>query len=188
MSPKEAKGACLSGDTSPDCIGIYKVPLDDEILPYISTAESLNRYAPGLRWVPPVEYPKTYREAKEELPGLREKCAGLDGLVLRGDLTAAGITVLDIIPRLTVGGSVMIQELQNAKRTSGSPDYSLRALRMEGALSELLVKLNQIDIQLGQALRGELGSLTVAQIEILPDVKEASTLFDDYFSAVPTDY
>lgn len=47
-SPRPSKAACLGGDVSPECIGIYKVPLDDAIKKYIDTPEHSAKYAPDL--------------------------------------------------------------------------------------------------------------------------------------------
>ena len=56
---KPSNAACLAGDTSADCIGVYKLPLDDSVSSYIDTPEHLAKNAPDLRWVPMVEKPKS---------------------------------------------------------------------------------------------------------------------------------
>lgn len=56
---KPTNAACLPGDVSPDCIGVYKLPLDDAVTSYIDTPEHLAKHAPDMRWVPLTEYPKS---------------------------------------------------------------------------------------------------------------------------------
>jgi len=190
MLPTPSQAACLQGDTSPDCIGFYKVPLDDDILPYIGSPEKLAQYAPGIRWVPPVEYPKTYKAALAELEPLKIRTSALSDLILKGNLTDAGVELLGIMPRITVSGRLVVASLSgdtSEKRTTAS-DFGLRALRIEAAYLELLYTLNSVDILIGQGLSGDLGSVTAAQIQILGELREANTLFDEMILAIPSDF
>lgn len=185
--PQSLNAACLMGDTSPDCIGVYKMPMDDQALTYVDTPEKLAKFAPDVRWVPPVRYPKSYSEAKRELDSLQKRCAALDGLVLGGNLTKVGIEILDMVPRLTVDGRVVIQDLNDAKASTGV-DLSMKAYRAESAHVELLNKLGQCDILIGQALGGQLGAPAPAQIQILSDVKEVNALFEEFMNSIPRDF
>lgn len=187
LLPTVSNAACLMGDTSPDCIGVYKMPMDDTALKYVDTPEKLKQYAPDVRWVPPVSYPKSYKEAKSELNSLQQRCATLDSAVLQGNLTEVGIELLGIIPRLTVDGRFVIQTLNEAKSQTGV-DMSMKAYRAESAHSELLNKLGQCDILIGQAINGQLGAPAPAQLQILGDVKEANTLFDEFMRSIPDDF
>lgn len=190
LLPTQCHAACLQGDTSPDCIGFYKVPLDDAILPYIDTPEKLAQFAPGIRWVPPIEYPDTYKAAVAELQPLKQRTATLNDLILMGNLTDAGVELLSIIPRLTVSGRIVISNLKGSshEKRIGATDLGLRALRIEASYLELLAKLNSVDILIGQALRGDLGSLTAGQIQILSELREACSIFDDMILAIPKDF
>lgn len=181
-----AYAACLMGDTSEDCIGMYKMPLDDEVLPFVDTAEKLTKFAPGIRWVPPVEYPKTYLDARTEMLSLRDSVSSLSDVVLKGQLVEAGSLLLGIIPRVTVTGRVMIQVLEDTK--GKKEDLSLRAMRLASAHTELLGILGQCDIIFGQALSGQLGSTTFAQIQILAELREANTVFDELIRAFPESF
>lgn len=189
-----ANGACLSGDTSTDCIGVYKMPIDDAALPYVETPEKLSRYAPDVRWVPPVNYPSGYREALAELYDLQERCKILDSLVLGGKLESAGVEILGIVPRITVAGQVVVGALLekgNSQKKGGrgdEDDLSMRAYRAEVAMTELLTKLGQCDIEIGQGLRGDMGALTPAQIQILSTVREANTAFEEFLQSIPGDF
>jgi hypothetical protein len=175
------------GDTSPDCIGVYKMPMDDGALPFVETPEKLRMNAPDIRWVAPVKYPKTYKSAREELNPLRERCTGLNDIVLKGDLTEAGTELLGILPRLTVAGRVVVQSLSEAKSVNGV-DLSMKAYRAEVAHTELLNKLGQCDILIGQAISGQLGAMAPAQLHILSDLREAGALFDEFLRSIPDDF
>lgn len=187
LLPQKARSACLMGDTSPDCIGVYKMPMDDTAVNYVDTPEKLARYAPDVRWVPPVAYPKTFAQAKSELESLQTQCAALDDAVLKGNLTEVGVTLLGIVPRLTVDGRVVIQTMNDAKRTNGV-DLSMKAYRAESAHNELLNKLGQCDVLIGQAIRGQLGAPAPAQIQIMTDIKEANLLFDELMKCIPDNF
>lgn len=187
LTSEGAHAACLMGDTSPDCIGVYKVPMDDTALPFIDTPEKLRRNAPDVRWVAPVEYPKTYTNARDELNTLRQRCMGLNDIVLKGDLTKAGTELLAILPRLTVAGRVVVRSLGEAKSKNGV-DLSMKAYRAEVAHTELLNMLGQCDILIGQAISGQLGVMAPAQLHILSDLREADALFDEFLRSIPDDF
>jgi hypothetical protein len=41
INPATSNAACLPGDLSPNCIGVYKVPIDDNIRSMVGTKEAL---------------------------------------------------------------------------------------------------------------------------------------------------
>jgi len=184
--------ACLSGDDSPDCIGFYKVPLDDAILPYVGTPEELAKFAPGLRWVPLPKPPKTYKDARLEMDSLQEKTIELDDVILKGRLEEAGIELLRLIPRVTLAGRFLIEVYATEETgTMIQPinEYTrMRSLRIEEALTDLLAILNTCDVMLGQALRNELGSTTSAQIQILAELRDAKSSWNEVQKAIPKDF
>lgn len=196
LKPNPSQAACLQGDTSPDCIGVYKVPLDDAILPYIQTPEKLAEYAPGVRWVPPMQYPKTYQAAVAELEPLKDRIVALNDLVLKGNLTQVGVELLAILPRVVASGRIVVTSLATAaakpladRQHGGSmSDLGLRCLRVEDALTEVSAKLYSVDVMIGQTLRGDMGSLTAGQIQILNELREADILFDELLQAIPSDF
>lgn len=57
-----AEAACLSGDIREECIGVYKMPMDDEALSYVDTPEKLKRFAPDLNWVSGLEFTALWRK------------------------------------------------------------------------------------------------------------------------------
>jgi hypothetical protein len=176
-----AHAACLYGDTSIDCIGVYKMPMDDEARKYTTDPEILKRFAPDLRWVPPVQYPKTYKEARTELALLQMKCLTLEETTIKGNLTDVGVQVLEIIPRVTVCGQVLIRALSSEEEGSSS----MKGYRAEVAHSELLGRLGQCDVLIGQALKGQMGAMAPAQIQILSEIREANSFYDDLMRAIP---
>ena len=50
-NPTASYAACLPGDIRSECIGVYKMPLDDAVLKYVETPEQLKKFAPDLNWV-----------------------------------------------------------------------------------------------------------------------------------------
>ena len=188
-----ANAACLPGDQSPDCIGIYKVPIDDRIGDYVGTPEKLKTYAPDMRWVPMPTYPKTYTDAMSSLKHGRERCAELPELVRTGKLEKAGVEILGVTPNVTVAGTVVLKELPGSETYSGdgaasdkvSKEMSLRGYRAEVALSELEIALGQCDIILGQGMRGELGAPAPAQLQVLEAVKAINEAYDEVLRALP---
>lgn len=205
IQPSQA--ACLPGDKNVDCIGVYKVPVDDRVLPYVQSPEVLKTYAPDVRWVPPVEYPKSYGEAITNLAESKNEFekAFIES-IRRGKLEDAGVELLDITPKVTVAGRVIVSELSGKPRKSndwssssdspsdidgggsrggGGGDLSMKGLRAEVVLSELVVALGQVDILLGQGINGQLGSITAAQIQILSSCTEINDLFLDLLNIIP---
>jgi len=194
MNNNVANAACLSGDTSTDCIGFYKVPMDDAVLPYIATPEKLEKFAPGIRWVPPVPIPKNYRDAVNEIRILQKEVENLRNIVLKGNLEEAGVNILGIVPKITVAGRVVIAALYSAgftietKSEDGNQrksDVSMRAYRVENAFQNVQCKLGECDIMIGQGMRGEMGSLTAAQIGILETIDEANADLAELINAIP---
>jgi len=62
-----ADAACLPGDIREDCIGVYKLPMDDSSSRYVETPEKLKMYAPDLKWIPPIDYPSNYQNVINQL-------------------------------------------------------------------------------------------------------------------------
>lgn len=180
--PQKSNAACLAGDTSTDCIGVYKVPIDDNIKNMVSTPEQLAKFAPDLRYVPPIVIPRNYVEAKNELLSLQEDVSKLTSIVSKGELTMAGIEILRTVPRITVTGRVVITTL-------GKYDtLSMKAYRTDVAHSELLASLGSVDVMIGQSIAGQLGSITAAQIQILEELRNANEHYDELVKAIPSDF
>lgn len=189
-----ANGACLPGDLSPDCIGVYKVPLDDTIKAMVSTREALKKYAPDLNYVPPIPAPKSFKDALEALLAQRRAADDIATVVAAGRLEEAGVKVLNLIPRITVSGRRLLVEpapdeapaAAAAASSSSSEDFiqDLRRQRLVRSLEDAEVAWNSVDIMMGQGLRGELGVSAVAQLQILSELRDATAALDELLSAV----
>lgn len=177
--PLPSNAACLPSDTSISCIGVYKVPIDDAISGYVNTPENFMKIAPGVKWVPPTEYPKSVKEALQEMRQLRQDLDSVIIFIKEGNLTSAGVEILRMVPRITVDGRVIINTLKRDESTS------MKAYRVENAHNELLASLGGVDVLLGQALNGQMGSITMAQIQCLEELNGAIQSFDDLIKAIP---
>ena len=205
-----ANAACLQGDLRPVCIGIYKVPMDEAILPYVGTPEDLHKFAPDLTYVPPIEYPKSFEAAMAILQAQRTVADEIKQNVLAGNLEAAGVAVLGLIPQVTASSRRVFRDLQAKIRNQGlsSSPASLKVPKPDPndgddeeentTIEELAIELaeNQMncltgywgdcDITIGQGIRGELGKVTVAQLCILDSLRDATGALDDYLVTAKT--
>lgn len=211
---KSTNAACLSGDIHPDCIGVYKLPIDATELSYFDTPEKLKVYAPDLRWIPPTLYPKSYTDALKQLKDQRLQLGTAQEFVAKGDLIMAGVTLLDVIPKINAAGVIIIQSFERASNnernltmkkngnistrrpsvdgnnpTSSSSTKAtaleMRSYRIKNTLDELLGYLGETDILIGQGLRGELGVSAPAQLQILSCFVEITKEYDSLLSAIP---
>jgi hypothetical protein len=178
-----ARAACLPGDLSPECIGVYKVPIDDNIKGMVSTPEQLKKYAPDLNYVPPIAYPKTFAEALKILQTQQIAAEDIRDIVAAGRLEEAGIKVLNLIPKLTVSGRVLIEEAPVDMTASETIRNILRE-QQKNLLETAEVAWKNTDIVIGQGLRGRLGVTAVAQLQILSELREATAALDDFLRAM----
>lgn len=167
LHPQKVNAACLTGDTSEQCIGVYKVPIDEEILPYIETKEKLEKYAPGINWIPPTTYPKSYKDAIQEFNTMETNIKDVADNIQKGSLTLAGVQLLQMIPRFTVCGRVILQTLEG-REDINQDMYSM----IEDRYLILYASIQNCDVMIGQGLRGQMGVSAVAQIHILSELKQ----------------
>ncbi|CAB9520945.1 expressed unknown protein [Seminavis robusta] len=181
-----ASAACLPGDVSPECIGVYKIPLQDALSsPLLNTPEALKKNAPDINYVKPVEGPpKSVMAAKEVLLAQRTAADDIRQVIQQGRLQEAGIKVLNLIPKITGAGITIQQQVQSQYPESESGTNRIRVLKFENELQELIASWNSIDIEIGQALRGQMGVSAVAQIQLLSSLKDATAAFDDFLLVV----
>ena len=195
-----ASAACLPGDVSKDCIGVYKVPLDDAIMPYVGTPEALKTYAPDLRYVPPIAKPQSVGKAIDILQAQRPISQDIISNVAAGRLEDAGVQVLQVVPQLTTAGRLVVttaasynsndsvpQEgtnaITSAATTSSASEMTIRNIRMmklEGQFETLLGLWGECDVMIGQGIRGDMGVSAAAQIQILSSLQDASRALDDF--------
>jgi hypothetical protein len=180
-----AIAACLPGDLSKECIGVYKVPMDDNIAGMVGTKEALEKNAPGLNYVPPIAIPKSFAEAMSVLETQRKAADDIRTVVSAGRLEEAGIQVLNLIPKVTAAGRVVVQSVTSGSQLSEGA-REVRNLQLQSKLDDMVANFGQLDITIGQGLRGEMGVVTAAQLNILSDLKDALIAFDEFLDSIPT--
>ncbi|KAL3808177.1 hypothetical protein ACHAXA_006100 [Cyclostephanos tholiformis] len=126
-----------------------------------------------------------------------------------GNIEGAGLILLDVIPKVSAAGIVIVRMFNNASNSkrhlamkpngakvitvnNGNPsstpkDTSLemKAYRIEYTLNELLGYMGETDVLIGQGLRGELGVSAVAQIQILSSLSDCRKEYDNLLRTVP---
>ena len=166
------QAACLPGDISKECIGVYKVPLDEVNSGMLNTPQAVQRNVPDLNYVPPVKYPQSAADAVQILQAQRTAADDIRSVVAAGRLEEAGIKMLNLLPKVTAAGRVVVDHVaQTSPLVGGAKDVQL--MQLQSRLDETLVSFGQVDVSIGQGLRGELGVVTVAQLTILSDLKDA---------------
>lgn len=206
LHANEARAACLQGDIRTECVGVYKMPLDDAALPYVETPEQLKKFAPDLQWVQPIKYPKSYADAVTQLKQQRVSFNTARESIAKGDMNQGGLVLLDVVPKVNAAGKVIVQSFTNAgemernktmkkvkdigieevdSSSSKSTNLDMKAYRIDYALNELLGFLGEADVLIGQGMRGQLGVSAPAQIQILSTIGEAEKEFDELLRAVP---
>ena len=180
-----SQAACLPGDLSKECIGVYKVPIDDRILPYVSTPEALKRFAPDLNYVPPMAVPSSVAMAWEILETQRLAVNDIQQVVQKGKLEEAGIKVLNLVPKVTQSGKVILDDcfqhiVKSLSTTSVVKEMTMN--RLESQWEMVLGLWGETDVMIGQALKGEMGVSAVAQIYLLNQIKDATAAMDDFMT------
>jgi hypothetical protein len=187
--PPPVRAACLSGDLSPSCIGVYKVPdSTDEDFSAMVSKESLRQYAPDLKFVPRVTVAANAKEVLKDLDHEREMLDNIRDFVSSGNLEGAGIQVLSLLSKLSPSGRMLIDSLatENDGTAFASANSNLQVIQdlRRQQLSSMLetadVAWRNVDVMIGQGLRGDLGVSAVAQISILSELKEATNAYDEF--------
>eukprot|EP00579_Thalassiosira_antarctica_P006178 CAMPEP_0201894954 /NCGR_PEP_ID=MMETSP0902-20130614/41706_1 /ASSEMBLY_ACC=CAM_ASM_000551 /TAXON_ID=420261 /ORGANISM="Thalassiosira antarctica, Strain CCMP982" /LENGTH=235 /DNA_ID=CAMNT_0048427149 /DNA_START=296 /DNA_END=1003 /DNA_ORIENTATION=- len=171
---KSARAACLSGDIRTECIGIYKLPIDASESPYMVSPEKLKLFAPDLEWVPPVEYPKNYSDALQQLKEQRRQLDVARDLIAKGDMEKTGLIFLDVIPKVGGAGIVIMKlfaDAENEERNAAmkkatmteksrdddvdntndvNPSSTTKATTLERIASRIDYSLNELKAYLGE--------------------------------------
>jgi hypothetical protein len=165
----------MPGDLDPSCIGVYKIPMDSTM----PSEEQLKASAPDVQYVPPATGPSTNKDALDTLQAQRKAADDIQTVVLAGRLEEAGIKVLKLIPKVTLAGQRIVDSL--------STDTVVAGLRQQQYLTLFQtadVAWKNVDVTIGQGLRGQLGVSAVAQLLIVSEIKEATAALDDFLYAV----
>ncbi|CAJ1957951.1 unnamed protein product [Cylindrotheca closterium] len=176
-----ASAACLPGDLSKECIGVYKVPIDDGILPFVGTPEKLKLYAPDLNYIPPIKAPINAKRALELLDTQQLAAEDIQQVVMSGKLEEAGIKVLGLLPVVQSSGKFLVDKIEYGLLTPNSTTIDdLKISKLKSDLDLALGMWGECDMVIGQGLRGQLGVTTVAQLQILSSIKDAIVAYDDF--------
>lgn len=158
---EEARAACVPGDVSEECIGVYKLPVKGA-----------------------TETPQSVLAAKDQLLAQRAAADDIREVVAAGRLPEAGMKVLNLIPKVTTAGMAIQQEMQSTYPASDSGVNQMKVLKYQQQYQETVALWSGVDVEIGQALRGQLGASAVAQLSILSSLKEATASFDDFLKLV----
>ena len=178
-----ANAACLPGDISKDCIGVYKLPyVDATESEWLYDKNTLELFAPDVRYIEVKKQPETIALAKKQLRSERVKIKFIRQVVLDGELEQAGLLILNLIPMVTSAGLKLqtYVEVKTVETESQNSNAEKELRKFQQAFEVLVAEWNSIDIELGFALRGQRGVTAVAQIEILQYLKDATVALDDF--------
>jgi len=170
INPNTADATCITGDDSPDCIGVYKeqIPPIDNLGKASTITQSYGAFRPT---APPI-ITSTPQSMKEALGMLSDQLIALDEVTqlisslkngVAADLETAGVIVLRMLPKLVIAGRYIVS-------TQTSNDNNTQIMeQMANEINDLGLTL---DNHIGKAIRGKLGSTTtMAQLMLLEDVK-----------------
>lgn len=202
-----ASAACLPGDVSADCIGVYKIPLlrnNGNINQFVDKNRSaLKQFAPDIKTdnVPVIGMPKDPMEAWQVLQAQRLAADDIVAVIRQGKLEEGGVKILNLLPRVGMAGQLMIQtslssstlvndsalsavEEENKQQQKKASIQQLKEMQLESALNSVLNSFGECDIMIGQGIRGEMGAITAAQIHILNELRDAIRAYDDFLAIV----
>ena len=199
-----ADAACLPGDLSKDCIGVYKLPyLDATQSSWLYDKDTLKEFAPDIRYIEVEQQPKTLKEAINQLVTERKKVKLIKDVILEGDLEQAGTIILNLIPKVTSAGLKVQQDLYDdnnnnistsspagavavasSSSSSATAMNEIKRRKFDNSLQIVIAEWSSIDIAIGQAIRGQRGVTAVAQIEILSYLKDATVALDDFITLI----
>jgi hypothetical protein len=128
-----------------------------------------------------VESPKTAKAALEAIEAQRVAADDIRQVVIAGRLEETGIKVLNLIPKLTVSGRVLVQTVTLGKTGTIA---ELREQQLNSLLDTAEVAWKNTDVLIQQGLQGRLGVCAVAQIRIASDLVESTAALDDFLAAI----
>ena len=159
-SPSQA--ACMPGDTSKECIGVYKVPVED--------AQKLNDFLKKNPSAAPPNFntntnnalrsPRSVDEALQVLETQRLAADDILSVISQGKLEEGGVKVLNLIPRVSTAGQMVIRKALDSDTSSSSAQdektekmaaiQQLKETQLESALNCVVAGFGECDILIGQ--------------------------------------
>jgi len=203
LGTETSQAACLPGDTSRECIGVYKAPIDIDTMTQ-ENKDAFRKFAPDVKTdvKPMAGMPRTSDEALQVLEAQRAAADDIMNAILQGRLEEGGIKVLNLIPRVSMAGRIVIRDGLSSPSSSSSSStlalasmssqdmertlqreasiHQLKETQLESALSNVLNSFGECDVMIGQGIRGEMGVVTFAQIYILFELQDAIRAYDDF--------
>lgn len=158
----KASASCLTGDESPECIGVFKEGIPESNSNTI--AQSYGVFRPNQSTIT-LPNPTSLNEAigmlKDQLIAIED----VEEQISSASFELAGTTMLRVLPRLIIAERYIATELPSAIDRA----------------DEITVLGLVVDKNLGKAMRGNLGGtavVVVAQLELLSNVKVLKTSLD----------
>jgi hypothetical protein len=109
----------------------------------------------------------------------RQRIDSIKSNILSGNLVQGGLELLKVVPKIDKAAkSLIFMDYGGSSAVSG-----LIIQRMEAQLEEINGLLGQADVSIGQGMRGETGSVTMAQLTIIRDLQDAQNLLDDFLAS-----
>ena len=152
----------MPGDTSKECIGVYKVPVED--------AQKLNDFLKKNPSAAPPNFntstsnalrsPRSVDEAFQVLETQRLAADDILSVISQGKLEEGGVKVLNLIPRVSTAGQMVIRKAldsdtssssaQDAKTEKMAAIQQLKETQLESALNSVVAGFGECDILIGQ--------------------------------------
>lgn len=145
-------------------------------------------YEPEIRYIPPIatiEAPPNAKTALERLENQRQIADDIKQVVLAGNLEESGIKVLPLLPVINSSGKFIVHRIELVLLNSNPNSSTIDDLKVSKLTDDLNLALGlwgECDVVIGQGLRGKLGVTTVAQLQILASLKDASCAYDDFLA------
>lgn len=155
VAASPADSICTWGQELEDCVGVYKMPASG-----------------GGGTLDPSSARSTLLEQRGRIDNIKSS-------ILSGSLLQGGLELLKVVPRISRAGKSLLSTYNG---DTNSVAAGLRSQQMESQLEEIIGLLGQVDVSIGQGIRGEMGSLTMAQLTILKDLQDAQNLMDDFMA------
>ena len=154
----KASASCLTGDESPECIGVYKEGIPESNSNTIEQSYAFRPNQPTITLPNPTSLTEAIGMLKDQLLAMED----VEKQISIASFEQAGTTMLRVLPRLIIAERYIATVL---------PKVIDRA-------DEITVLGLVVDKNIGKAMRGNLGGTAIAQLELLSNVKVLKTSLD----------
>jgi len=155
----KASASCLTGDESPECIGVFKEGIPESTGNTIEQSYGVFRpNQPTITLPNPTSINEAIGMLKDQLLAIED----IEKQISKASFELAGTTMLRVLPRLIIAERYIATVL---------PSVIDRA-------DEITVLGLTLDKNIGKAMRGNLGTAVIAQLELLSNIKVLKTSLD----------